>query len=1055
MSRADTHRSNEQDSSDQVLLGSLLRSSKALLVWCTSLDGKQLLYLNDAAEKICGHSHDTLGPTQKWPYDAIHPDDRQQVEQEIASIWDHEQIETEYRIVRPDGETRWIQDHVSVVRDAEGTPIHIGGVGSDITDRKKAEDAVRESESLFHSLVDSLPLSVLRKDLEGRIIYGNQRYCDSMGKSLQELVGKTDFDLFPAELAKKYTEDDQRILQNREVIHDVEKHLTGGGKNIYVEALKSPVFDSDDNLLGLQIMFWDVTDKKEAEISLSYERYLLHSLLDNSPDSIYFKDKKSRFIRLSRSLARKFGVEHRHEIIGKTDSDFFSEEHAQKALADEQHVMETGEPLLGVEELETWPDHDDTWCSTTKLPLRDANGAIIGTFGITRDITDQKRADADLARERDLLKTIINNVPDMIFVKDRAGRFVTVNKALLENLGSDSLENVVGMTDYDFSPPEMACNYVADDQIVMRNGKALIDQEENSLDADGNNVWLLTTKVPLLDENNHVTGLVGIGRNITKRKLAEDELLSAKEDADLANRAKSDFLANMSHEIRTPMNAIIGMTELLLDADITDSQRDYLQMVQESGDSLLAIINDILDFSKIEAGKLELDNTAFDLRESLGNTMRSLAYRAHSKNLELAFRVHANVPASLVGDVGRIRQVLVNLAGNAIKFTDEGEVVVEVDCESILNNSVILNFSVRDTGIGISEEKCETIFKEFEQADASTTRRYGGTGLGLAISSRLVEIMGGRLAVHSKVGQGSTFHFSVTLEIDSDEVSSLAIPVVVGGTRVLIVDDNATNRLILEEMVTNWGMMPTDVSNAQDAIDLLQEAHANGKPFGIVLSDVNMPEIDGFMLAEKIRKDKTIAQTPILMLTSGGRMGDREKREELGIAANLMKPVKQSELFNSIVRVLGVNSDESSANRKEKPAISTSAPLKILLAEDSVVNQKLAIGLLEKHGHKVHVANNGVEAITAVQKDDYDLVLMDVQMPELDGIEATRQIRELEKETGQHIKIVAMTAHAMKGDRERCIDAGMDEYISKPIRANLLFEKLAAMTDTEDDGASA
>ena len=1049
MSQADAHRSNEQDSNDQILLGQLLQSSKEL-VWCTSLDGKQLLYLNAAAKKFYGHSVDVGTSSANSRLDMIHPEDRDRVEAEIANIWDQEQLVTEYRIERPDGEIRWLQDHVSIVRDDNGTPVHLGGIANDITEKKKAENAVRESEALFHSLVDSLPLSVIRKDLDGRIVYGNQRYCDSMGKQLSELVGKTDFDLFPAELAKKYTLDDQRILENQEVIHDVEKHITGGGKDIYVEALKGPVFDADNNLIGLQIMFWDVTDKKEAEISLSYERYLLHSLLDNSPDSIYFKDKKSRFIRLSRGLSKKFGVQHRHEIIGKTDSDFFAEEHAQKALADEQQVMETGEPLLGIEELETWPDHEDTWCSSTKLPLRDADGAIIGTFGITRDITAQKRADAELARERDLLKTIINNVPDMIFVKDRAGRFVTVNKALLQILGANSLEEVVGKTDYDFSPPEMACNYVADDQIVMRNGKALFDQEESSLDADGNNVWLLTTKVPLVDENNNVSGLVGIGRNITKRKLAEDELLSAKEVADLANRAKSDFLANMSHEIRTPMNAIIGMTELLLDTNITDSQRDYLQMVQESGDSLLAIINDILDFSKIEAGKLELDNTIFDLRESLGNTMRSLAYRAHSKNLELAFRVHSNVPASLCGDVGRIRQVLVNLAGNAIKFTDEGEVVVEVDCDTILNDSIILNFSVRDTGIGISEEKCETIFKEFEQADASTTRRYGGTGLGLAISSRLVEIMGGRLTVQSKVGHGSTFQFSVTLKVNNDQVSGLAIPVVVGGTRVLIVDDNATNRLILEEMVTNWGMIPSDTSNADDAIDLLQKANTHGKPFGIVLSDVNMPETDGFMLAEKIRKNAAISQTPILMLTSGGRMGDREKREELGIAANLMKPVKQSELFNSIVRALGVNSDERSNSRIESPPVATSKPLKILLAEDSIVNQKLAIGILEKRGHEVHVANDGVEAVAAIQKGKYDLILMDVQMPELDGIEATREIRKLEAETEQHMPIIAMTAHAMKGDRERCLEAGMDEYISKPIRANLLFEKLASIKGDEN-----
>lgn len=802
-------------------------------------------------------------------------------------------------------------------------------------------------------------------------------------------------------------------------------------------------------LAGLMYGAWSLWRIQRAQVALQtslkeleFQKYALdqHSIVsitDRAGRILYTNDKFSEISQYKR--ADLLGQDHRLLNSGHHSREFFKQMWA---------TIGRGEVWHG-EVKNRARDGSYYWVDSTIVPLMDAQDKPLRYVSIRTDITERKEADELLAVQREFYESISETLREGIYVQALDGRCIYINSEAERLLGWERAA-LIGKPVHDTIHylnadgehlPGFDCPIMLD---VTEYGHANRD-DQVFVRRDGG-IFPVELSSQSVMRNGKFDGVVVAFRDISERKRHEASLRQAKEDAEAASRAKGDFLANVSHEIRTPMNGILGMTELALDTELTHEQREYLLLVKSSADALLTIINDILDFSKIESGKLNIEPIEFSLEQMLRDTMKTLATRAHQKQLELLLHLAPDVPDRVEGDPGRLRQVIVNLVGNAIKFTERGEIEVQVSQVSgAAAGAARLRFAVRDTGIGIPRDKFGTIFESFSQADTSTTRKYGGTGLGLTISSQLVGLMGGRIELDSEVGRGSTFHFTLALPVvNADPLLRYQHTGQLAGLSVLVADDNATNRRLLQEMLGNWKLRPTVVESGAAALDELAREAAAGTPYALALLDLQMPDMDGFELAARIQQHPQYAPKMTMMLTSEGQRGHAARCRELGIGSYLMKPVSQSELLDAIMTTLGeVQPAGELVTRHSLREMRHR--LNLLVAEDNPVNQTLAMRLLEKLGHRVTVAGNGVEACQHFQQGDFDAILMDVDMPEMNGYEATRHIREQEKQQGGHIPIVAMTAHAMAGAREECLRHGMDGYLTKPIDTEALWNELESL----------
>ena len=926
----------------------------------------------------------------------------------------------------------------------------------DITERKRMEDELRQSEEWYRSLYsmlrlmcDNVPDLIWAKDLEQRFLFVNRAICENLlsAKDTDEPVGKTDMFFAQRERSGHIDEpnwhtfgeicvDSDAVVMSTREPRRFDEFGNVKGEFLYLDVYKAPFWNERAEMIGTVGCGRDVTRERRIEDALRQSEEKFSQAFFLSPDAISISQLiDGKIVSVNEGFKQIFGHAEA-EVIGKTSLEL----HIWDSPEDRNRLIEALK--------------DEGKANNFEFRFRTKDGDIgyglmsAATIGlnvvehiltVTRDITERKRGEEELKKSLSLLHSTLESTAEAILVVDSEGKMVVFNQRFIEMWQIP--QNVMESHDDD-KALAFVLSQLTNPEAFLEKVRELYNQPESDssdvLQFKDGRVFERYSQPQRIGDK--IVGRVWNFRDIT-------DLIEARSFAEKASRAKSEFLANMSHEIRTPMNGVIGMTDLALGTELNEEQREYLEAAKMSAVSLLTLINDILDFSKIEAGKLELVPSDFSLRDCIANTLTTLAVIAHKKGLELIYDIPGEIPDAVTGDPGRLRQILVNLVGNSIKFTAKGEVSVRAQLESETDSEICLQFSVTDTGVGIPLHKQERIFDSFEQADGTTTRQYGGTGLGLAVSTQLVRMMGGRIWVESEVGRGSTFSFTVLLKSHSEPP---LIPVSADtsnlkGLPVLVVDDNATNRRILEQMLASWHVRPVSVDSAAAAIEEMKRAHKSGVPYVVVLIDYMMPVTDGFLLAEQIKEDTDLKDAILIMLTSAGERGHAARCVELGIAAYLLKPVKQSELLETMCSLLQKTSPgKTRAALLTRHAIRESKRrLNVLLAEDNPVNQKLATRLLQKMGHSVTVVENGRQALAALEKNEFDVILMDIQMPEMDGLETTAEIREREKsQDGTHIPILAMTAHAMAGDRERCLEAGMDGYVSKPINVQELVEAM-------------
>jgi PAS domain S-box-containing protein len=828
------------------------------------------------------------------------------------------------------------------------------------------------------------------------------------------------------------------------------RQLRNNAINLAAGRELAPPLAGGDEIADLDRVFHDMA------ASLDEVTRREKAVIEGTTNAIFVKDLQGRYLMMNQAGADAIGrtVD---EIIGASNDDLIEVDSAGRIREQDNEIIATGKTLTFEFSSTNKAGVKRTYL-TTRGPYRDRHGRIVGTLGISRNITEQKQAEKALIESDRRFRDLFYDAPVGYHEIDTEGRITCVNTTELSMLGYSS-EEMIGHHVWEFiEEADVARKTFAEKGAGVKH---LGHVERSFRCKDGTYMAVQLDDQMLKDQDGRFIGIRATMQDIRERKIIAAELEQARDAALESVRLKSEFLANMSHEIRTPMNGVMGMTGLLLDTELAPSQREYAETIQSSADALLRIIDDILDFSKIEAGLLRFEKIDFDLRVAVEASVGLLAERAQAKGLELGSLVHRDVPTALQGDPGRLRQVLTNLAGNAIKFTERGEIVVRVKKVSETASCATLRFEVRDTGIGISAEAQRGLFRAFIQADGSTTRKYGGTGLGLAISRQLVERMGGQIGIESAPGRGSIFWFTVELDKQAKPAATAAETAgestgILSGARVLVVDDNAANRSILKHETDAWGMIVAEAESGERALELLRAGAGQGQPYDIAILDLVMPEMNGFQLAEAIKADASIAAVALVLLPAVGRRGHAEEARHAGIAAYLQKPVRQSELFDCLTALMARSRSASvtapplvtrhsmreSGARARNTIVSS---LRILVAEDSLVNQRVALGQLSNLGYRADAVSNGLEVLRALEHADVDIILMDCQMPEMDGFAATAEIRRREG-TARHTTIIAMTANALDGDHERCVAAGMDDYLSKPVRPETLRLKLERWT---------
>jgi PAS domain S-box-containing protein len=953
-------------------------------------------------------------------------------------VLNNEEVQTETVRMRKDGTAV----HVSVLGApilADGERIGIFGIYRDISRQKQAEAELKVKEEQYRQMVESANDIIYKTDLVGRFLYANPVALRITGYSEEEILGKRYVDLIP-----EYYRSTAEAFYKNQVRSDTPSTYfefptrSKGGRDIWL-GQNVQLIKRDGHTIGVHAIARDITLRKVIEDELRQNRNQLELVINTVNEGITYSDETGRFEVFNPAMEKLTGYTMIEANAGDFSRLLYPDPAArQLALDGLKELLEKGEVRDEESTIVTKSGEQRTLLVTTKLIQEGQRKMFLSAY---RDITGRKKGERRLLESEVRFRDMFDEAPVGYHELGIDGRITRVNRTELRILGYTA-EEMLGRFPWEFVEEHEVSHKAVLAKLAgtLPPGQNI---ERHYLKKDGSPIPVLLQDRLLRDAAGDIVGIRTTLQDITERKRMEEELRRAKEEAEAATRAKSEFLAVMSHEIRTPMNGVIGMADLLSNTSLTPDQQEYVDTIRMSGEALLSVINDILDFSKFESGKVDLEEAPFDLRPCIEEVYDLLSPKASQKDVDLLYWIDAEVPQVIIGDKHRLRQILLNLAGNAIKFTERGEIYISISLAWRVGKSFMLQFSVRDTGIGIPPDRIDRLFKPFSQADSSTTRKYGGTGLGLAISMRLVESMKGKIWVESEQGKGSVFRFTVQSSMPiaaegAPELFARFDTAGVEGKRILAVDDNRTNLQILKQLCLHWKLIPRTTASPKEALEWIRR----GDPFDLGLIDMQMPEMDGVQLATEIRAVKPPHVMPLILFSSVGPSHEMHPGQRSLFAAEVAKPLKQSQLFDVLVKVMsGPRVEAAPTVQKLEPSMAAKMPLDIIVAEDNIVNQKLLLYLLGQLGYKAHVCSNGVEVLEELERRSADLIFMDVHMPVMDGLETSRKIVGSRGSSGRP-RIIALTADAMSEDKQKCLDAGMDDYLSKPVRINEVISML-------------